>query len=390
MTRDAGQGEPASGVPTASSPRSRAYRTARLGALLLVALAPAAATAHEVGLSHGVYTAEPGGLRLVLTFAEKELLVVVDGLDVDQDGKLGDADVASSSAAISRDVLSYVRVRAGEVACPLVLTRAYRVEEDGASIEARGACPAGAARYEVDLAILDRTTPGHRHLVRLERAGSTPVDLITHRADRSFSVAAAGATGDGGAEVAAGEGHASGFVGLFVSGIEHILGGLDHLLFLLGLVLVGGSLRGLIGVITAFTVAHSITLGIAVLGLWSPPGAVVEPLIALSVAYVAIENWFVKDAGKRWPLTFAFGLVHGFGFAGALGELRVPPAEVPGLLLAFNLGVELGQLAVLAVVLPVLALLRKRAGFATTGVRAVSVVLAAFGLYWFVSRVLEG
>ena len=98
----------------------------------------------------------------------------------------------------------------------------------------------------------------------------------------------------------------------------------------------------------------------------------------------------MKDAGKRWPLTFAFGLVHGFGFAGALGELRVPPAEVPGLLLAFNLGVELGQLAVLAVVLPVLALLRKRAGFATTGVRAVSVVLAAFGLYWFVSRVLEG
>lgn len=363
----------------------------RLAALCIAAAVPTAARAHEVGLSHGVYTAETGGLHVLLTFAEKELLVVVDGLDVDQDGKLGDADVASSSAAISRDVLAQVHVRAGEVACPLVLVRAYRVEQDGVSVEARGACPAGAARYEVELALLERTTPGHRHLVRLERAGSTPVDLITHRADRSFSVAAAGGPGDGaaGAE-AAGEGHASGFGGLFISGIEHILGGLDHLLFLLGLVLVGGSLRGLIGVITAFTVAHSITLGIAVLGLWSPPGAVVEPLIALSVAYVAIENWFVKDAGKRWPLTFAFGLVHGFGFAGALGELRVPPAEVPGLLLAFNLGVELGQLAVLAVVLPVLALLRKRAGFATTGVRAVSVVLAAFGLYWFVSRVLEG
>lgn len=357
-------------------------------ALLALTLAPSAALAHEVGLSQGVYSATEGGVRAVLTFADRELLLLVDGIDADRDGKLGDAEIRTSSAAITRDVLDRVEIMAGAVRCPLVFGRGFLVEADGATIEASAVCPAGAASYAVSLGILDRTTPGHRHLVRLERAGAPPVDLITHRADRAFTLAASGPSGAGGGAAVAGSGGTSSFGGMFVSGVEHIWGGLDHLLFLLGLVLVGGTVRGLVGVITAFTVAHSITLGLAVLGIWAPSGDIVEPLIALSVAYVAIENWFVQDANKRWPLTFAFGLVHGFGFAGALGELHLPRGEVPGMLLAFNLGVEAGQLVVLALVLPLLFWARKRAWFRDTGVKAISAVVALFGLWWFVTRVM--
>lgn len=170
-------------------------------------------------------------------------------------------------------------------------------------------------------------------------------------------------------------------------GIEHILMGYDHLIFLFGLVLVGGRLRALLLVITAFTLAHSITLGLAVLSIWAPPGRIVEPLIALSVAYVGIENQFVKDAEKRYRITFPFGLIHGFGFAGALGEISLPRAEIPKALVGFNLGVEAGQLAALALVLPLVLEARKRPWFADKGVKYLSFGIAGLGLVWFVLRI---
>jgi hypothetical protein len=114
----------------------------------------------------------------------------------------------------------------------------------------------------------------------------------------------------------------------------------------------------------------------------------VEPLIALSVAYVGVENQFVKDAEKRWRITFPFGLIHGFGFAGALGEIQLPKADVPKALLGFNLGVEVGQLATLAIVLPLILAARKREWFAKRGVRIISWGIAALGLVWFVVRVV--
>src|SRR5262249_1173881 len=122
---------------------------------------------------------------------------------------------------------------------------------------------------------------------------------------------------------------------LFVLGIQHILTGYDHLLFLLGLVLIGGPLRSLVGAVTAFTVAHSITLGMAALGVWTPSPRIVEPCIALSIAYVGVDNWFARDAKGRWRVTFPFGLLHGFGFAGALRDIAVPSANVPTALFAF-------------------------------------------------------
>ena len=177
------------------------------------------------------------------------------------------------------------------------------------------------------------------------------------------------------------------FTAMVWTGVQHILTGYDHLAFLVGLLLLGGRLRSLIGTITAFTVAHSITLGLAVLRVVSLSPAIVEPAIALSIAYVGIENLFVRDASKRWRITFPFGLVHGFGFAGALMELDLPRAQLPVALFAFNLGVELGQLGVLAVVLPLVLLARKRAWFRNWGVKALSLAIAVAGVVWFVQRV---
>src|SRR5262249_14935447 len=117
---------------------------------------------------------------------------------------------------------------------------------------------------------------------------------------------------------------------------------------------------------------------------------IVEPAIALSIAYVGVENFFVKDAGGRWRITFPFGLVHGFGFAGALAEIALSRAEIPRALLAFNLGVEAGQLGVLAIVLPLIVVARKKPWFRDRGVKLLSAAIAGAGVLWFVLRVVRG
>src|SRR5437867_3522899 len=174
---------------------------------------------------------------------------------------------------------------------------------------------------------------------------------------------------------------------LFRLGVEHILTGYDHLLFLLALVLVGGPLRSVLGVVTAFTLAHSVTLAVAALGVWVPRPTLIEPAIALSIAYVGIENCVRPDMRRRWRLTFLFGLVHGFGFAGALREVALSAVQIPLALASFNVGVEAGQLAVLAVVLPLVSWLGGRVWFAGRGVQVASIAISAIGLCWFVVRV---
>jgi hydrogenase/urease accessory protein HupE len=148
-------------------------------------------------------------------------------------------------------------------------------------------------------------------------------------------------------------------------GVEHILAGVDHLLFVLALLMIVRSRRRLLGTVTAFTVAHSVTLALATLGFVRVPQQPVEATIALSIAFVAVE--LVRDrrgqtgltARAPWIVAFAFGLLHGFGFAGALSEIGLPPAHVPLALLCFNLGVEVGQLLFIAVVLGLMAGLRR-------------------------------
>ena len=177
-------------------------------------------------------------------------------------------------------------------------------------------------------------------------------------------------------------------IAFFRLGVEHILTGYDHILFLFALMLRGGRFRSLLGIVTAFTLAHSITLALAVLGVVVVPSAIVEPVIALSIAYVALENIFHRRAAaRRWAVSFVFGLVHGFGFADALLELGLPPSGIVGSLMFFNLGVEAGQAMIVAALFPVLSWLCRFA-WERRAVTAISAAVFVAAMVLAIERVL--
>jgi hydrogenase/urease accessory protein HupE len=182
-------------------------------------------------------------------------------------------------------------------------------------------------------------------------------------------------------------------ISFFALGVEHILTGYDHLLFLAGLLLVCDRFRQAAGVITLFTLAHSITLALAALNVVHLSPRIVEPAIAASILYVGIENIFGKHRfAWRAVVTFVFGLVHGLGFASALRDVGLGTTSVGliGPLVKFNLGVEAGQLCVASVILPVFLLMKRRPEFSRRWVPACSVVVAAMGGYWLVARAFAG
>ena len=177
-----------------------------------------------------------------------------------------------------------------------------------------------------------------------------------------------------------------------LSGIHHIVIGPDHILFVVGLLLLGGSLSRLLVIVSAFTVGHSVTLSLATLSVLQPPAHVVEPAIALSIVYVGADNLLVGEQGRDtrpWVALF-FGLVHGFGFASVLREVGLPDRAIGLSLFSFNLGVEIGQAAIVVIVASVLAAVRHRspATFRRIAI-AGSVVVIAAGAYWFIERVLD-
>lgn len=176
-------------------------------------------------------------------------------------------------------------------------------------------------------------------------------------------------------------------------GVEHILpGGTDHILFVLALFLASERIRSLVIQISAFTVAHTATLGLAAAGVIEPPASIVEPLIALSIAWVAVENLLFKDISRWRPLiVFGFGLFHGMGFAGFIRDVGLPPEQFWSSLIGFNIGVEVGQLAVVALAIlisiPVKAALRKtNMLYRTIIVTPLSLLIAGIGLWWAVAR----
>jgi len=175
------------------------------------------------------------------------------------------------------------------------------------------------------------------------------------------------------------------------SGIHHIAIGPDHILFVVGLLLLGGTVRRLLLIISAFTLGHSITLSLAALGIVTPPAHVIEPAIALSIVYVGADNLLVGSKGRdarAWVALF-FGLVHGFGFASVLRETGLPPRALGLSLFSFNVGVEIGQALIVVIVASVLGAIRAhRPAVARTIVVAGSLVVIAAGAYWFIERVL--
>jgi hydrogenase/urease accessory protein HupE len=171
----------------------------------------------------------------------------------------------------------------------------------------------------------------------------------------------------------------------FVLGVQHILEGYDHLLFLLSLIIVASTIRSCLFIITGFTVAHSITLCLTAMDIIPATPSWVEAVIAASICYVAIENLVRKKPGKRLILTLMFGLVHGMGFAGALSEIGLPKTHFIQSLLSFNLGIEFGQVGVVCIVLPLLLAMRKYAWFPKASA-VVSSGIFVVALYWLSER----
>ncbi len=269
------------------------------------------------------------------------------------------------------------------------------------SLTVRLDCPAAATRLDWALPFVAeaRVSPAFQILVRAHgRAGATAVTTLDRNASLlSLSLAEEPAI------------HLS--FGAFVwSGVEHIGAapdqwhdedgaklpdGIDHILFLLALLLAGGTALQLIGITSGFTLGHSITLALSALGVVRPPAALIEPLIAFSIALVAAEAYLATrpatragSTSRRWKVAAAFGLVHGFGFAGALNELGLSTADTIKALFGYNFGVELGQIAIVLVVTPLILLLQRRPLTHRLVVRALAVAIFVAGLYWFAERAL--
>ena len=179
----------------------------------------------------------------------------------------------------------------------------------------------------------------------------------------------------------------SSWLSFFKLGMLHILTGYDHLLFLFALLLSRQSLKQFIGTITAFTIAHSITLTLAVLGIVDLPSKFVESVIALSICYVAIENIFKEKINYRWAITFVFGLIHGMGFASILKEMELPKSNLAVALLNFNLGIEFIQLCIALLIVPILLKLQALSKYQKY-VKIGSVFIFILGLIWLVQRVM--
>ncbi len=170
---------------------------------------------------------------------------------------------------------------------------------------------------------------------------------------------------------------------------EHIWTGYDHILFLISLLMLGGELGYLLKVVTAFSLSHSVTLFLAALNIVSVPSRWVEIAIALSIAYIASENLWKKEAKARWQLAFGFGLIHGLGFSSALLELDLPRTNLVTSLASFSVGIELGQFAIVLVVYALLAYLRKFAWDLTVR-RIISVGVIVMSAIWFWERAFMG
>jgi hydrogenase/urease accessory protein HupE len=319
----------------------------------VIPLVAAVADAHRSGLSY----ASVDGTTLSLTFAEPELAARFP-LEADPSLQL------VADATIGR-----ATVTAGGAPCAIGTPTVQKVVGDGIEVSASLSCPPGDWTFTA--AYLADFEPGHREYLAVD---GNPVAVLdaAHDAATFSGAPSLGAVG-------------ARFVGL---GVEHIWTGYDHLAFLLALLLAAQNLRQMLKVVTGFTVAHSITLTLAATGLVALSPAVVEPAIAASIVFVGVENLWKPPPERRIAITFLLGLIHGFGFAGQLSELGLPRGALALALVSFNGGVEVGQACVVLVVLPLLLKLRAQPWWEEKGVPIGSVIIALFGLFWLVQRLI--
>ncbi len=326
---------------------------------------------------------------LELAIRDGELAV---GLDQDVDGKVTWGELRASQSALQTYVLGHLHLASADGQCRMAFG-AVRVNErvDGSYLwlPFAAACGSVLKQLSIDYEVLGAEDPSHRGLLTLRAGGATQTAVL-----------------GGGSTVRLFElDHPSpwsAFVEYLRAGIWHIWSGIDHLLFLLSLLLPAVLARrqnrweavpmaapafvNIVKVVTAFTLAHSMTLSLAALDVIRLPSRLTESVIAASIMVAALNNVFPHVTEGRWRIAFAFGLLHGFGFASVLAEMGLPKDARLVSLVAFNLGVEAGQLAVVLAVMPAAYLMRSTAFYRRGVMPWGSSAIAAMALVWFVQR----
>ena len=372
---------------------SRALVRAALALLLL--LGAGGTLAHKASDSYLTLSLDDGGdLTGHWDIALRDLEEAV-GLDADGNGNVTWGEVRARHGAIAGHALSRLAVAGDGRACTL-RAGPQQVDDhtDGAYavIPLTGKCPEKTARLTVDYRLLFDIDPQHRGLLRLEAGGRSVTGVLGPES--------------GAQQYVTGEASLWRSLADFVhEGIFHIWTGFDHLLFLVALLLPAVLVRGdgrwlparngrkviwtVAGIVTAFTLAHSITLALAVLGVVTPPSRWVEALIAVSVIAAALDNLRPFIPGPRWTMAFVFGLVHGFGFASVLIDLQLPAEVLAVSLVGFSLGVEVGQLAVVGALLPLAYFARATSAYPRRVVGLGSFAIATVAGGWLVDRAFD-
>lgn len=340
--------------------------------------------AHPPGLSSVDVLVKPDGITAKVTFALQDI-EAFSPMDSDLDAEVSDAEREAAKPAVAKLLAEQFRLLDGNTA--LTPTEPGRVdydEQNNAHVEFHFG-PLSSSRLTLQSAFLASLPEGHQqYLTVKDAAGKTLAEKMLGKNDASLSLelAAGTAQAGGGAWLTA-------FADFFKLGIEHILTGYDHLLFLFALLAVTHNFWPALKIITFFTIAHSITLALAGLNLVELPSSFVEPFIAATIIYVSAENLIRGDhpKGREW-LTFGFGLVHGFGFASVLREMDISAGDTGILLplLSFNLGIETGQIAVAAIVLPIIWWLNNQVAIADKFLKGCSALVCLMGAYWLLER----
>ncbi len=316
--------------------------TARESLLLaLVSATAGSAQAHTLGKSYSdIHTAEHGA-SVIFDLDPSDLAEPWRGrLDSDGSGLVNPPEIAEHLGVLNALASAGIALSRGDTRCSSELVDSAPTPAGTLRLRLSFACE-GDGPWQLTLPLLARLRPGHAHFATLRLGERTLGVTLTHGRP-SFSQREASTL------------YVTGR--FFVLGVEHIVTGYDHLLFLFALLLVWTRRKDLIVIVSSFTLAHTLTLVAAALGAITLSPQVVEPAIAATIVYVAVENFLVRNPQRRVILTFALGLVHGLGFAGVLAETGLPAEGRLFALLSFNLGVEVGQLAVVAIVVPAIAL----------------------------------
>jgi len=370
-------------------------------AAVLCILSTGTAHGHAASTAYlDIATAQANQVALQWVVPLRDLDAVLD-LDANADGQLAWSEVTARRADIEALMVTQVRLATpAGAACSLDIAPLRFVQLDSggfAALQARAACPEAIDRLSLDYRFLERLDATHRVLLTTPATTSPRPVAPGQRLDVRLA-GAADATGDTART-------SSGFSALLANGVTHILGGPDHLLFLVALLLpavvtrararwaarkdLRPALLEVIWIATAFTVAHSITLGLASFHVVSIPARVIEPLIAVTVLLAALNNLRPVVTRRLAAVAFCFGLIHGFGFAEVLAPLALPTRELAVALLGFNLGVEVGQLAIVAGAFSLLALARHWHGYGRWVLGAGSTLLALTASIWIVERVFD-